>query len=63
MEAFITVIGEAGFGFIEDTFCFHKGTIPKNESRLFLQLHFAANRYSNTQFHDDRDPNTLKLFR
>lgn len=62
-EQFVTLTGEAGFGFIEDTFCFHKGVIPKSQPRLFLQLHFAANNYHNAEYHDYRELNTLKSFR
>jgi hypothetical protein len=61
-ENFITLLGNAGFRFIEDTFCFHKGTIPTKEPRLFLQLHFATSRYSHLQFHESRDPSTLIPF-
>ena len=59
-EKFVTLTGESGFGFIEDTFCFHKGAIPESKPRLFLQLHFAANNYNLAEHHDYRDPWTLK---
>ncbi|NBD17504.1 MAG: hypothetical protein GVY04_15610 [Cyanobacteria bacterium] len=62
LEQFITLIGEAGFGFIEDTFCFHRGTVPETEPRLFLQLHFAANRYSSVEYHEYRAPNLIRSF-
>ena len=61
-EKFVTLQGDSGTGFIEDTFCFHKGIPPKSKPRLFLQLHFAANNYSDTEYLDDRDPNSLKHF-
>jgi hypothetical protein len=62
-ERFITLEGKSGFGFIEDTFCFHKGIIPKSQPRLFLQLHFATNRYACEEFHDYREPSKLKHFK
>ncbi len=62
-EKLTWLIGKAGFGFIEDTFCFHKGMVPKSQPRLFLQLHFAANNYNRLEYHDDRTPNTLKSFK
>ena len=57
----LKLTGKSGFGFIEDTFCFHRGIRPTKQPRLFLQLHFAANNYNATEYHDYRDPNTLKL--
>ncbi|ABW26249.1 conserved hypothetical protein [Acaryochloris marina MBIC11017] len=44
-KRFLTVMGIAGSGFIEDPFCFHKGTRPKDKDRLILTLCFAASRY------------------
>ncbi len=62
-QQFITITGNSGFGFVEDTFCFHKGSRPKNQARLFLQLHFAAHNYNPHQAYlDDRDPATLKSY-
>lgn len=62
-QQFITITGDSGFGFAEDTFCFHKGSPPKNKARLFLQLHFAAHNYNLHQAYlDDRDPKTLKSY-
>lgn len=59
-DQFRTLTGKAGFGFIEDVFCFHKGEIPKSQPRLFLQLHFTINDYGTQKYHDSRAPNTLK---
>lgn len=59
-EQFSTITGEAGTGFVEDTFCFHKGAPPESKPRLFLQLHFAANNYGRSPYLDNRDSNTLK---
>ncbi|MBE9080050.1 hypothetical protein IQ241_22620 [Romeria aff. gracilis LEGE 07310] len=61
-DQFMTLKGQAGFGFIEDTFCFHKGEVPAKRPRLFLQLHFTANNYNRTEYHDYRDPDKLELF-
>lgn len=61
-EQFLTIIGKAGLGFMEDTFCFHKGNPPRKKPRLFLQLHFAANNYGETAYLDDRDPESLRSF-
>lgn len=61
-QKFLTLQGKSGTAFIEDTFCFHKGIPPKSKPRLFLQLHFAAHNYGNTEFLDDRDPDSLQHF-
>ncbi|MEL6442161.1 MAG: hypothetical protein AAFQ80_23315 [Cyanobacteria bacterium J06621_8] len=62
-QQFITITGNSGFGFAEDTFCFHKGNPPVKQPRLFLQLHFAAHNYNQQQvFLDDRDRQTLKTY-
>ncbi|MEM6611287.1 MAG: hypothetical protein AAF652_03350 [Cyanobacteria bacterium P01_C01_bin.72] len=58
-EQFLTIAGKSGTGFMEDTFCFHKGNPPQIKPRLFLQLHFAAHNYHQTRYLDDRDPATL----
>ncbi|MEM8831523.1 MAG: hypothetical protein AAGE96_19495, partial [Cyanobacteria bacterium P01_G01_bin.19] len=44
-ENLVTICGEAGFGFAEDTFCFHRGTPPVERDRLMLQIEFAMNNY------------------
>lgn len=62
IEKLVTIKGKCGTGFIEDTFCFHKGIPPQTKPRLFLQLHFAANNYSHANYLDDRDPSSLKHF-
>lgn len=58
-EQFLTIAGKSGTGFMEDTFCFHKGNPPQIKPRLFLQLHFAAHNYHQTKYLDDRDPAIL----
>ena len=44
-EKLVTICGQAGFGFAEDTFCYHRGTPPQNRDRLMLQIEFALNDY------------------
>lgn len=44
-ENVVMICGQAGFGFVEDSFCFHKGTPPREKARLLLQIEFATNDY------------------
>ena len=44
-ENLVTVRGPAGFGFVEDSCCFHKGTLPTGKERLLLQIEYAINNY------------------
>jgi hypothetical protein len=53
-----TIYGDSGSGFIEDTFCFHKATIPSAKDRLVLLIQFTLNDYGNQT--DTVDPNLLK---
>lgn len=41
----IEICGQAGTGFGEDPFCFHRGSPPVNSPRLMIQLEFALNDY------------------
>ncbi len=41
----VTLCGPAGFGFAEDSTCFHKGTLPTEKERLLLQIEFAINNF------------------
>lgn len=60
-ERIVTLCGDAGFGFAEDTFIYHKATRPQKKDRLMLQIQFAARDYGN---HNDRiDPARLKQCR
>lgn len=43
----VPICGKAGFGFAEDTFCFHKAMIPTRKDRLMLQIQFARKNYGN----------------
>lgn len=59
----IKILGDSGSGFVEDTFCFHKGTVPRKEPRLLLMLHFAAHNYNkNGVLNDYRDLKELRHF-
>jgi len=40
-----TICGKAGLGFVEDFYCFHKGTLPVYKNRLVLEVKFAMNDY------------------
>ncbi|MEO0532334.1 MAG: hypothetical protein AAF215_00495 [Cyanobacteria bacterium P01_A01_bin.123] len=54
----VTVIGNKGFGFAEDTFCYHKATRPICRDRLMLQIQFATSDYG---LHNDlKDPSLLR---
>lgn len=37
----VTILGKAGTGFIEDTFCFHKALAPTKNDRLLLQIRMS----------------------
>lgn len=54
----LTVIGQAGEGFVEDTFGIHKGAAPNSKSRLLVQLYYATS----LGYTDDRcDPRLLGM--
>lgn len=40
-ENIVPICGKAGSGFVEDTLCFHKKTVPSSKDRLTLQIQFA----------------------
>jgi hypothetical protein len=44
-ENILSICEQAGFGFVEDPFCFHKGTIPVQKDRLILEVKFTLNHY------------------
>lgn len=53
----VKVTGREGFGFAEDTFCYHKATRPLHRNRLMLQVQFASRDYG---LHNDTiDPSLL----
>lgn len=47
VENVVNVCGKAGFGFVENALCFHKGTQPTEKPRLMLQIEYAINDYGN----------------
>ena len=51
------ICGSAGTGFAENTLCVHKGSTPRSEPRLLLQLQYALFDYG--AMHDRRAPPTL----
>jgi hypothetical protein len=53
-----TLCGSAGYGFIEDTLCFHKGYPPSNQDRLVIQVEFGLRDYGVQ--HTNIDPSKLK---
>lgn len=57
----LEITGKAGTGFAEDTLCIHKGSTPKTEPRLLLQIQFAHFDYGVA--HDQRDPNSLSMIK
>lgn len=44
-ENLVTICGPAGLGFVEDSTCFHKGTLPTEKERLLLQIEYAITNY------------------
>jgi hypothetical protein len=43
----VNVCGKAGFGFVENPLCFHRGTRPTEKPRLMLQIEYTINDYGN----------------
>lgn len=58
-ESIVTIYGQAGFGFVENPLCFHKGITPTHQDRLMLQIEFATTDYG--MQHDLRDGSVLKI--
>lgn len=44
-ERMDTILGDAGSGFAEDPFCFHKATRPLTADRLMLEIRFATRNF------------------
>lgn len=57
-DKILEITGKAGTGFAEDTLCIHKGSTPKSEPRLLLQLQFALFDYG--VMNDDAAETELK---
>jgi hypothetical protein len=41
-DEFVTITGDAGFGFVEDPFVFHTGTLCQKRPRLMLEIGFGV---------------------
>ena len=48
---FDTICGQAGFGFAEDPFGLHMGTVVQNESRLVLEIEYGLSHTTRRQFY------------
>ncbi|MDF5708668.1 MAG: hypothetical protein PUP90_13645 [Nostoc sp. S4] len=57
-ESLVKISGKAGFGFVEDPLCFHKGITPTHQDRLILQIEFARTDYG--MQHDLRAASLVK---
>lgn len=57
-ESLVKICGQAGCGFVEDPFCFHKGMALLHQDRLILQIEFATTDYQ--MQHDFKDTALLK---
>lgn len=44
-ENVVTICGQAGLGFAEDTYSFHKGSLPTEKERLLLQIEYSIHNY------------------
>lgn len=44
-EKVVTICEKAGVGFVEDTFCFHKGILPVDGDRLILEIKYGLNNF------------------
>ncbi|RTL95981.1 MAG: hypothetical protein EKK31_28810 [Hyphomicrobiales bacterium] len=49
----VTLTGEAGFGFVEDPFGFHMGTVPARTPRLMMEIGFGVSKPSRRRFHGE----------
>lgn len=56
----VPICGKAGFGFVQDTGCFHKETSPGSTERLVLQIEFAAKDYGIQNQNDIREASQLQ---
>lgn len=59
----VTICGKAGFGFAEDTFCFHKGTPPTHKDRLILQIEFGLADHYGSLKHGSVRPEPILMRR
>jgi hypothetical protein len=52
-ENVMTLTGEAGFGFVEDPFGFHMGTLAKKTPRLMMEVGFGVSKPSKRRYHGE----------
>jgi len=52
-ESVTTLTGAAGFGFVEDPFGFHMGTVAKTKPRLMMEVGFGVSKPSRRRFHGE----------
>jgi len=48
-----TLLGDAGFGLVEDPFGFHMGTVAKRSPRLMMEVGFGVSPPSRRRFHGE----------
>ncbi|MGF9691866.1 hypothetical protein AAIH46_03535 [Rhizobium sp. 0TCS1.26] len=48
-----TLTGKAGFGFVEDPFGFHMGTLAKSKPRLMMEVGFGVSKPSRRRYHGE----------
>ncbi len=48
-----TVTGRAGFGFVEDPFGFHMGTLARKHPRLMMEVGFGVSKPSRRRYHGE----------
>ncbi|KQV63772.1 hypothetical protein [Rhizobium sp. Root1220] len=49
----VTMTGDAGFGFVEDPFGFHMGTVARTKPRLMMEVGFGVSKASRRRFHGE----------
>jgi hypothetical protein len=52
-EAIVKLTGPEGFGFVEDPFGFHMGSLAKREPRLVLEISFGVSEKLHRRFHGE----------
>ncbi|WP_027151414.1 hypothetical protein [Mesorhizobium sp. WSM2561] len=52
-ESAITLTGKAGYGFVEDPFGFHMGTLAKQTPRLMMEVGFGVSKPSKRRYHGE----------
>lgn len=52
-DSAVTLTGKAGFGFVEDPFGFHMGTLATHKPRLMMEVGFGVSKPSKRRFHGE----------